>query len=360
MKKQVKKLLKRVYTTPGNPASFAGVLAVLREARKSVPNLKRENVEEFLHGQDTYTKHKPLRRRFPRNRVVATGIDSHWQADLCDMKSVRKYNDGVAYLLTVIDVLSKFAWAQPTTSKTPEAVRDAFAVILAESGRQPGHLFTDKGKEFLGCFQNFLHQKAIVHAVSQNPDVKASVAERYNRTLKTRLWKYMTEKNSMRYIDDLPAIVSAINHSYHRSIKMRPVDVSMDNKNQVWETLYAASGPKHKFKFQVGDHVRITKEKHVFQKGYLPNFTEEIFVIDEQVPRSPPVYRLKDLNGDSIAGIFYEQELSKVIKREDNEFKIEKVLRRRKKHGVEEVLVKWMGYPKSFNEWIPASSIRIL
>ena len=354
------KLLDKVYYGCDSPAAFTGVSVVYREAKRHDPKIKYSDVVEYMQKQDTYTLHKPIQHNFSRNRVVATGIDSHWQADLCDMKSLRKYNDSVGYLLTVIDVLSKTGWAVPTKVKTPEAVRDAFASILTESGRIPAYLFTDCGKEFIGSpFQKFLKLNGIEHITSRDPNVKASVAERYNRTLKTRIWKYMTKNNSNRYIDDLQKIVTGINHSFHRMIKMRPVDVCTKNENEVWQNLYGDTVKRSKdFKFSVADKVRISKYKHVFEKGYLPNFTEEIFEIAECIARQPPVYRLKDLNGDPIEGVFYDQELVKVIKDDEDEvYKIEKVLKTRTIRGIKELFVKWKGYPNKFNQWIPQTDV---
>lgn len=354
--------MKDTYTNPKSPACFAGVQAILREARKTNLGIKRKKVQSFLDAQETYTLHKPKRRKFLHNRTVAWGIDSHWQADLCDMQSLSKHNGNVKYLLTVVDVLSKYAWAQPCNSKHPTSVRDAFEVILHESSRFPAYLYTDKGKEFIGkSFREFLNKKMIQHIVSQNPDVKASVAERYNRTLKTRIWKYLSENKTWRYIDVLQDIVNSINRSYHRSIGCRPVDVCMENENEVWNRLYGNNKAEKpiSFKFNVGDCVRIVKEKHIFQKGYLPNFTQELFTISECVPRQPPVYRLEDLNGEPIEGIFYEQELVKYIK-EDDVYELEKIIQKRTRNGRKEVLVKWMGYPHKFNQWIPESSVTML
>ena len=343
-----------------SPAAFTGLSAVYREAKKRNPKLKLKDVKEYMHTQDTYTLHKPVRCRFPRNKVVAVGMDTDWQADLCDLKNIQKFNDGACYLLTVIDVLSKHSWVEPTKSKTPVAVRDAFALILKRADdRKPWRLFTDNGTEFLGNpFQKFLQNNDIQHLTSRDPNMKASVVERYNRTLKTRIWKYMTKTNSHRYIDDLQKIVDAINRSYHRSIKMRPIDVNLSIETDVWETLY---GPLLKskqplFKFDVGDKVRISKHKHIFVKGYLPNFTEEIFTVTKCIARDPPVYRLQDYNGEDIEGVFYEHELVKTIK-EDEIFKIEKILKTRKHQGQTEVFVNWMGYPTKFNQWIPQSQL---
>ena len=357
----VKGDLNKIYYDLSSPSAFSGLSAVYKQAKKQRPNLKRKDVEEYMLSQDTYTLHKPARHYFPRNRVVASGIDSDWQADLCDVQSLKKYNDNVSYLLTVIDVLSKHGWAVPIPQKTPEMVKKAFMTILKQSMRHPGRLFTDQGKEFVGkIFKTFLEGEGILHLTSRDPNVKASVVERYNRTLKSRIWKYLSHHNTHRYIDAVPHLVNAINHSYQRMIKMRPVDVTAENEAEVWQTLYGKMKEKSRKepKFHVGEKVRIGKYKHIFEKGYLPNYTEEVFEISQVVHRIPTVYRLKDYNGEPIEGVFYGYELVKVIKDETEEhYKIEKVLKTRTKKGVKEVFVKWKGYPNKFNQWIPQAEI---
>ena len=141
-------------------------------------------------------------------------------------------------------------------------------------------------------------------------ELKASVVERFNRTLKSRMWRYLTAINSKRYIDVLQDIVCGYNNSYHRSIKMKPVDVSKDNETIVFKTLYGVRdglSKKTVFKYKVGDVVRISKVRGPFAKGYEENYTHEFFTISECIPRQPPVYRLKDYDGDVIQGSFYEE-----------------------------------------------------
>ena len=356
-------LIKDVYYNLSSPACYSGVYTVYKEAKKHNPIIKFSDVQDFLRTQDTYTLHKPIVRKFQRNKTIASGIDSDWQADLCDMQKIKKYNDGYAYILTVIDVLSKMAWAVPVKNKKPETCADAFTHILKSSQRQPWRLLTDKGLEFLGRpFQNFLKKHDIQFIASESPDIKASIAERYNRTLKTKLWKHFSTKSTFRYIDVLPKIVDSINHSYHRSIKRKPVDVNVNNAQDVWETLYGSRtnlSRQVEYKFDINDKVRIAQYKHVFKKGYLPKFTEEIFVVTDQLSRNPPVYKIKDLNEEPVSGVFCEQELVKIIKPDDI-YKIEKIIRKRKTKNRTEYLVKWQGYPDSFNQWIPQSELKTI
>ena len=123
-------LLKDVYYNPSSPACYTGLYSVYREAKKREPGIKLSDVRSFLQEQDTYTLHKPIRRKFPRNKTIAIGIDTDWQADLCDVQKFESQNAGHKFILTVIDVLSKYGWAIPIKNKKPESVVQAFKEVL--------------------------------------------------------------------------------------------------------------------------------------------------------------------------------------------------------------------------------------
>ena len=187
------------------------------------------------------------------------------------------------------------------------------------------------------------------------------MVERFNRTLKTRMWKYFTSKKTLVYIDILQDIIHGYNNSYHRSIGQSPASVSLLNAGQVRRKLYGNSWAKpiRELKFKLGDQVRISKSRRTFKKGYLPSWTQEIFTVTKIIPRVPPVYRLRDYTDDEIEGVFYAEELQKVQK-SDDVYKIEKILAEKKENGKVKVLVKWLGYDKKFNSWIPKSELRKL
>ena len=174
------------------------------------------------------------------------------------------------------------------------------------------------------------------------------------------MWKYFTFKFTLRYVDVLPSLLKSYNHTKHRSIRLQPSHVTKSNENQVWNNLYGSlvRRPVH-FKFQINDSVRISKVKRTFEKGYLPNWTEEIFTITERIPRQPPVYRLKDYSGEIVEGVFYEAELQKVEK-VDEVYHIEKVLNHRTRRGKKEYYVKWKGYPDKFNSWVDVNHLKAL
>ena len=310
--------------------------------------------------QDTYTLHKPIRRHFRRNRVIVGGIDHQWLMDLADMQSMQKFNNGYRYLLVCIDMFSKYAWVVPLKNKTGLSLVEAFKIILA-SGCKSEKIITDQGREFFNKHFKALLKDEDIELYNTYNETKASVVERLIRTLKTRMWRYFTAKKTMRYIDMLPDLVYSYNHSVHRSIKTRPADVTADNEKQVWRTLYDHNDDvKHvKYKFKIGDQVRISKMKRKFEKGYLPNFSKEIFTISKQVPHDPPIYKLKDYDGEELKGTFYNKELQKVIK-SDDVYEVEKMLKKRSRGRNVQYLVKWLGYPNKFNSWVAASEINLI
>ena len=308
-------LLDSIYYNVNNPACYAGIQAVHREAKKRNPAIRLSDVRNYLHSQHTYTVHKPVRWHFKRNRIKAIGVDTNWQSDLCDMQRLAKFNDGYKYLLVCIDVFSRFAWVEPIKNKQAATVAKAFVRVLKRDDRKPWWLLTDKGREYTGSdFQDLMHLKMIDHRTTESPDIKAAVAERYNRTLKTRLWKHFTAVGTNRYLNILQALVHSINSSHNETIGCCPIDVTLKNEDLIRQRMRKDEKKPVVFQFKVGDRVRIAREKTTFKKGYLPNFTEEVFVVTQCVPRRPyPVYRIRDLHGEDIKGVYYSAELVQAI-----------------------------------------------
>ena len=351
--------LTQLYYNSKRSGALGGVERLYRDVKKDGKyDISRAQLKKWLMKQNTYTLHKPARRHYKRNRVIVGGIDELWQMDLADMQTMAAENDGYRYLLVCIDVFSKYLWVIPLKTKTGPALVTAFKKIL-ESGRKPEKVQTDQGTEFFNKHFKELMKKEEIHLYNTYNETKASVVERVIRTLKTRMWRYFTAKKTMRYIEVLQDLVDSYNRSKHRSIQKKPINVTQKNEREVWHTLYGErekEGPV-KYKFEVGDQVRISKMKRRFEKGYLPNFSKEIFTVSQQIPRHPPVYKLKDYNQEELSGTFYNEELQKVIK-EDDVYEVEKILKKRGKGKNREVYVKWLGYPAKFNSWIPASEVK--
>ena len=224
---------------------------------------------------------------------------------MIDVRQFSKQNNKYKYLLTIIDVYSKFAWVIPLKTKTGSELIEAFQKIMKI--RKPKKLWTDLGKEFVNKqFKSFLAENNIelYHTFNEG---KAVVIERFNRTLKERMWKKFTELSTTKYIDILPELVNNYNNTYHSTIKMTPTEGS-DAKNKI---NYNYDIHISKPKFKIGDRVRIYKHKKQFEKGYETNWTREIFVVTKILFTSLITYRIKDLNDKEILGSFYKQEHNK-------------------------------------------------
>ena len=295
--------------------------------------------------------HKPIIRKFQKRRVISNGIDDIWAADLVEMQKLSKWNNGIRYLLMVIDVFSKYGWIRGLPNKKAETVYEAFRDIILKSKRKPKMLWTDKGTEFTGkYFRNYLGIKKIIPYYTENKE-KSSVVERWNRTIKEKIWKMFTVNNNTVYWDKLHKILDNYNNTYHNSIKMTPVEASKTkNRDKVWYNLYndLIYLQPGKPKFAIGDNVRVSKNKRpVFDKGYTPNWTEEIFIIDDILPTKPVTYSIVDLMKKKIKGSFYEKELQKA---KQQTYRIEKIIKKDNKNKL--ALVKWSGYPDKFNSWV--------
>lgn len=355
--------INNIYYNPSHPAGYASVNK-LAKAMKGKMN--RDDVIKWLQSQETYTLHKPIHKKFPRNKYVLSNLNELWQADLSDMRTYSKYNDGFNYILCVIDCFTKYAYARPMKSKNSITTKSCLESIFYEADTTPTHIQSDKGTEFVSKdVQKYLRTKNVNYYTTNNPDIKASIVERFQRTLKMRMWRYFTHKNTYRYIDVLQDLLYAYNHSYHSSIKMCPCDVNSDNIMTVWNNLY----DRHNYrintrslpKLRIGDYVRITKYKHIFQKGYESNWSDEIFIVSSVIDRSPlVVYKLKDLKQEDIVGTFYEKELQKVSYDPTSNYKIDKIIRSRYSGNRKQVLVKWKGYPDKFNSWVLFSELNAI
>ena len=340
--------LKEIYYNTQNPASLSRPEVLARAA-----GVSKKTAQKWLKSQPTYTLHKNARKRYSTRRYVVNDIDSQWQCDLADMQLIARYNNGYKYILTVIDILSRFAWARPLKSKQGVEVATAFTSIFDE-GRIPKRIQSDQGKEFENRHVARVMQENNVELFSVKSAYKAAMVERFNRTLKTKIWRYFTAQNTFQWVDELKNFVNAYNHSIHRSIKMKPIDVTPENAMDVWVQQYGdlKTNIRTDGQFEVGDRVKISKVKSVFEKGYLPNWTEEEFFVDEVNTKYQPVtYKLVDYNGNQIEGSFYKEEIQKV-ERDDEVFLVEKIISRERRRDKNWYLVKWVGYPSSFNSWI--------
>ena len=297
--------------------------------------------------------HKPRKINFTRRKVISNNIDDNWGIDLISMIKYSKQNKNYKYILTVIDFFSKYSWCYPLKSKKSEEIINSFKDIFKKSKRKPLMIQSDEGSEFTNNqTQTFFKNNNIKWYHTFNRDIKCSICERYNRTILNKIYKNFTLNDNTIWINDLDKLVNEYNNSYHRSIKMKPILASKkSNENIVRNNLYNFKITNQKPKFTIGDRVRVSLLKNTFEKSYTSNWSEEIFIIDDIKTSNVHYYFLKDLQGEKIDGMFYEQELLKT--KQNDLYIIEKII---KKVG-NKYLVKWKNYPDKFNSYVNQNDI---
>ena len=292
--------------------------------------------------------HRPIRKHFTKRYVFVRNVDDIFGADLIDMQALSKQNKGYKYILMVEDIFSKYGWAIPLKTKTGIAVRDALRQIFKH--HVPKKLWTDAGSEFYNNEVKALLKKHDITLYSTENEEKCSVVERWNRTIKTKLWKYFTANHTHKYIDVLDALIKKYNNTVNRAIGMTPTEARKpSNHGAVFRHLYfkkmAKLGEK-KPKFQIGDKVRLGVKKDLFEKSYIINWSDKIYTIKRVFATRPITYKVEDDKGVEHKGKFYEQDLQKT---KVDEFRIQKVLKKKKNSA----LVRWVDYDSSYDSWIP-------
>ena len=340
------KMIKAINELPYNQQQYGTFLVknIIRSKRKL--GLRVENHNKILSEE----LHKPKRKNFPRRRIIVNNINEIFAADLVEMQKFAKLNKGYRYLLTCIDIFSKYSWVIPLKDKKGITIKNALEKIFNK--RKPKFLWTDNGKEFYNKqVQDLLNENNIKLYSTNNSEIKSAVIERFNRTFKNMMYKKFTENNNTIFYNILDELVNNYNNKYHSTIKMSPIEASKKINEKKIKNIYNFEKTKKLGKFKIGDRVRLSLEKNIFEKGYETNWTQEIFVIYDIKYSNVPYYYLKDLNNEKLQGTFYEQELQKT--KQDDLYTIEKIL----KTNNDKIYVKWRGYDDSFNSWIDKNDI---
>ena len=352
-------ILATSYFNPGNPGSLGGVEPLFREVRKY--GITKSQIKKWLSRQDGYTLHKQIRRKFPRNKTWVPHQMFQFQADLADMRSLAKSNYGYKYILTIIDVLSRYAWGIAIKSKKPQEIVKSFSKVFSE--QKPLYLQTDRGKEFVNTtVKNFLNKEKINFFTTRNQTIKCALVERFNRTLKNKIFRLMTSKNTKRWVPNLSAIVASYNATVHRSIKTTPTKAVNMSSDILFEMSYGRKlmnirkNPTSDVTF--GDKVRIGKHLGAFNRGYLPNWSEDTFYISgSNKGDQKDLFKVKNSEGQENLQRYYKEEIQKINSTPNKTFKIEKILAKKISNGCNWYKIKWIGFPSSYNKWIPESKI---
>jgi hypothetical protein len=345
------------YHQPGHPIAYAGINKIYEYFNKKIP---KKTIQETLKKSYAYTIHKETKKS-RRNPYYIYYKRQQFQIDLIDIQSISKQNGGVKFLLTCIDVFTKKAFVRACKNKTAPEILKQFKSILIEAKKKPRTLLSDKGSEIKNkMFNGFCKDNNIKQIFPEN-EIHAAVVERFNKTFQIILYKYLSQNNTLRYVDRLYDFMDSYNRRYHRSIKMTPNEGELSENHpkifmEVNEKIMKLKRQNRKPKFKINDEVRIKPSRFKFRRAYNKQFLEEIFKVSRINDNMDVImYELKDLLDEPIIGAFYKDELSAVL--DQNIYKIDKVIKRKKINGQPMALVSWIGYGPKFNQWIPEDDV---
>jgi transposase InsO family protein len=328
--------LTSIYYDPKHPGSYAGPKK-LYEAVKASGKFKigTRRIKQWLKSQETYTMTRHARRKFPRNTYEVPGIDNHWQSDLMDMIKLSSYNDGVKYLMIIIDLFSRYLWILPLKSKTSKEVTDVLNHFWLKEKRSPQLFQSDSGTEYKNRTLKSLLKSKNIHQLFSLNETKSPYAERVIKTIKMKLYRYMLKNFTNRYIDVLDDTVKSYNNTKHRMLGQTPISVNKNNETEVRLSQYLIKKPmikvstKRKFTFKVHDKVRVSHLKQTFDREYEEKWSGEIFTIERRYwSQKRDLYKLNDWSGEPIEGTFYSVELQKVVEDPDQEYRIQDIVKK--------------------------------
>ena len=375
-------ILNRVYKDPSNPGGFSSKRKLLQNARLLRKDISQADVEEYLSRQISFTRHGDVPKKFIKRRVfVKEGPGFLLSGDLADMTvESKEHNDNVRFLFFLIDCFSRKLWVLPLENKKGATIAKTLDEFLKSNKYRYSLFWVDDGKEWYNAPTLEICKKHGLKMYSAyNRREKACFPERAIRTIKNKLYKIMTDRNTNRYIDFLQDVIDSYNNSRHRGILCRyPNEVhNMTDKKEI-ETLgekqneqklsnYGCDIKRENSKINVSQrdilpantYVRLllNAAESIFVKSYKPIFSEEIFIIDTVINSTPTLYTLKDLLDEPISGVIYRNEIKQTALPE--KYLIEKILKTKTCSKTKKKLyfVKYQGYPEKFSQWLPAENV---
>ena len=363
--------LQSIYNDVSAPGSFQGVNKLYKAVKDDgVYRITLSDIEDWLSTNKSYTMYRPVKKVNKRSKVLVSGIDDQFEADLASLDK-EKYvtaNEGYKFLLVVIDVFSRFLWVRALKDKSATSVIAAFEDIFKSSNRLPRRMRSDRGTEFTAIETKKYFKRKGIHQIFTSNELQANYAERVIKTLKTKIFRYLETVSTPRYIDVLQDIVKSYNNTWHNGIRSKPKEVNKSNEKRLWWQMYwpretfeqetkRLNKRKQHFKFKIGDFVRISLTKYDFMREYSAKWTGEIFIIASRFLRegSIDLYTVTDYEGEKLEGTFYRNELQKIKQNPADFFLVDEFLGER--NNGKEVKVSYKSWPTKFNRWIKRNSL---
>ena len=320
MKESVRKILDRLYQDIGQPHSLSTPKKLYGAARSY--GISLSECKTYLNSLQDYTLHRNTRLNYPRNMMLVSGPRKILVSDIADMSKLSKHNDNIKHLLIVEDLFSRLAKCYPMQNKTGSLTAKNLEIAFNDPDfKGVTRLFVDNGGEYYNSHtKKLLSNMKIKQYSTHNTVFKTSLCERLIRTLKEKIYRYLTFAGTQRYIDILPKIMDSYNTSPHRTLHYNtPIDVhrkfDRDEIKKLWNYIYnrrKAQVHSRKRLLGVGTIVRVTLDRRefVFRKNYEGLNSREKFVVTEvDTSQHVPIYYLSDFNNEKILGRFYREEL---------------------------------------------------
>lgn len=351
--------IRQNFRSPGHPTAFSAPGNIAKHY-----GISQKKAKEILQQVDSYVLHKEYKRPKYFNPYYVYNRRELIQSDLIDIRALQANNDGVNYLLLFIDVFSRKVHVYPLKRKTAGEMIAALTTYLQDLGNPiPNTLMTDAGQEFWArSVQIFLRKKGISQQLAHGTS-KASYAERANKTIQILIYKFLSDRETTRYIDELQNLVKTYNKRGHRNLNyLTPDEADKPENSQRVRAIATSRFAKIKRKkpsLELGDVVRIkTDPQNVDpnRRAYAEQYQGEFFIIIRINKILPiPMYYLVSMNNNElIKDGFYSNELSKI---QGDVFKIDEVLQERGRGNNKEVLVRWKFFDDRHNSWIPARNV---
>lgn len=352
--------LHKLYYDTNQVTAFSPAETLLKAVRKKFPHTRLQQVKEWLSGQLAYTLHKQARKVFPRNQILVARPNELGQADLMDMHQFSRFNNGATFILTFIDAFSRLGFAEPIKNKSGPVVAVALDKIL--SNHFVGKLQTDQGKEFLNAHvRKVLEKHNVYHYTSHNKNIKCAMVERFNRSLKSKLFKNFDGSMTKRYVNVLQSFVDNYNNTVHRVTQMKPSEINTNNVDRVFKNVYGVPSVRQfllrkpkKVNLKIGDTVRMQYDKAAFDRGFNSSWSDHIYTITGVNKNRFPMFTVNDYTGKRVKKRLYERELQLV---KPTTYRVEKILKWRQKGDKREALIKWLNFGNEFNTWEDESNI---
>ena len=368
------KILSEIYSNVNKSnIAFTSIKNLYNVAKKFFPFISIKDVKNFLKTQDSYTLHKLAPKKFKFYRKVLAPMPKYFLSlDLIDMQKYSQYNDGVKYLIFLIDIFSRKIFVYPIFNKNKfEILKSLKHFFNLKINQNYIRIYSDlEGGLYSNLVLNFLKEKNIILYSNSTKEVKNSIAEANLKHLKKKIYKFLTHYNINRYIDFLPQIISGINNTSKRIFKNKFLTPNIlhliknrDFLKKQFHLMYSDSintfsKKKNIHLLKKYSYVRISllNRTNIFSKSFEKVNSGEIFQIyDIDKSQYPFLYKLRDLSGEKILGSFYKDELTEVILK--NEYKIKILKTKIDKNNKKFYYVNYINYPKKFNEWISENQL---